>query len=281
VTNALFGFPRVSPAYTLSAGTWSGTYPLVNLQNLPLSKVARSTAAALPNTIVLATASPAQTAGMVALVRHNLTQAAQIKLTCWADAGRTVVTFAGVFENVWPAGYASMTAAARQNMVPTWYKRFSAAGSAGITVGALQIEISDTANPAGFVQAGFLEIAQVYEARWNFEWGFQYGFDWRSVVTEAIGGAEYVDRRQKPRTAKGLFPNVLRNDAMTVFFEMQRQLDFAAPIIFVPMPDETTHYPRTVMFARQTDPGMIAMKSTSHAYGLLDSVPFALREIIG
>jgi hypothetical protein len=280
MTNALFGFPRVTQAYTLSGGGWTANYPLLNLSSLPLSKVARSTSAALVNTQFSMNATVPQTAGMIGLVRHNLSSAAQVKITCWTTSGRTVVSYAGVFENAWPAGYTGFSTSEMANSVWTYYKRFSAAGSTGVTVGSVLVEISDTANPAGFVQAGFIELAQVYEARWNFEWGLAYGFDWRSQVTEAIGGAEYVDRRPKPRVVRGTFPNVLRADSMTKFYEMQRQLDFAVPVLFVPMPDETTHSPRTIMLARQTDPGPIVMKSASH-FGILDSVPFALREIIG
>lgn len=280
MTNALFGFPRVSPAFTLSGGSWTPNYPLTNLALLPLSRVARSNGTSLVNTQFSMNTTTPQTAGMIALVRHNLSTTAQIKLTTWTTSARAVLSYAGVFENVWPAGYSGLTSSERANAVWTYFKRFSPAGSVGVTVGSVLLEISDVANTDGFVQAGFIELAQVYEARWNFEWGLQSGFDWRSQVTEAIGGAEYVDRRPKPRVVKGVFPNVLRNESMTKFFEMQRQLDFAVPVLFAPMPDETAHYPRTVMFARQTDPSAISMRSAS-PLGLLDSVPFALREIIG
>jgi hypothetical protein len=280
MTKALFGFPRATAAYTLSAGQWQATYPLINLQNLPLSRVARSQSALTTSTVLLATATQPQLAGMVGLVRHNLSSVAQIRLSCWAEAARLNVTYSGPWESVWPAGYQTMTAAEQANAVWTWYKRFSVPGSPGVTVGALEIEINDPGNPAGFVQGGYLEIAQVFETHFNFEWGFQYGFAWRSQVTEALGGAEYVDRRQKPRIVRGNFPNTLRSESMTKFFEMWRQLDMSVPLLFVPMPDEITHYPRTVMFARQVDPGMITMRTTSQ-YGLLDSVPVALREIIG
>jgi len=280
MTNALFGFPRVTTAYTLAGGTWNAAYPLINLQSLPLSKVARSTAVTLASTIIDGTTATPQTAGMIALVRHNLTTAATIKLTTWTTSARTVTSFVGSFEAVWPAGYATLTVAERANAVWTWYKRFSAAGSAGVVVGAWRIEINDTGNTAGYVQAGYVEVAQVFEVDYNFEWGFQYGFNWRSQVTEAIGGAEYVDRRQKPRVVRGNFPNSTRTESMTKHFEMQRQYDMAVPFLFVPMPDETTHYPRTVMFARQTDPGLITMRMSSQI-GILDGVPFAFREIIG
>lgn len=280
MTKSLFGFPRVSAAYTLAGGTWTTAYPLPNLQQLPLSRVARSQAATLVSAIIQGSTATPQTAGMFALVRHNLTTAAQVRLTCWTSAAKTTISFAGAFENVFPAAYVGMSSSERANAVWTWWKRFSAAGSIGVTVGAWQLEISDVANPAGYVQAGYVELAQVYEVNWSFAFGLEYGFQWRSQVTETLGGAEYVDRRQKPRVVRGRFPLTLRNDAMTKFWEMQRQYDLAVPFLFVPMPDETTHTLRTVMFARQTDAGLIAMNSASN-FGLIDSVPFAFREIIG
>jgi len=280
MTKALFGFPRATSAYTLSGGSWNSFYPVTNLQVLPLSRVARSTNAVLTSTIIDGTTATPQTAGMIALVRHNLSSAATIRLTCWTTSARTTTSFVGAFESIWPAGFTAPNPTERANAIWTWFKRFSAAGSVGVTVGAWRIEINDTTNADGFVQAGFVEIAQVYETTYNFQWGFQYGFEWRSQATLAIGGAEYIDRRQKPRVASGAFPVTLRNEAMTKFYEMQRQLDMSVPVLFVPLPDETAHLPRTVMLARQTDPGKITMV-TRAAGSLMDNVPFALREIIG
>jgi hypothetical protein len=283
MTNALFGFPRVTPNYTLSGGTWSATYPLTHLLVLPLSKVARSTATTLVSTVIDGTTATPQIAGMIGLVRHNLSLAATIKLTCWTTSARTVTSFVGAFESVWPAGW-TMTATEQANAVWTWYKRFGAAGSPGLTVGAFRIEINDVTNPAGYVQAGFVEISQVFEARYNFAWGMQYGFNWRSQVAEALGGVEYVDRRQKQRVVRGTFPYTTRADAMTKHYEMQRQYDLNVPFLFVPMPDEVLHYPRTIMLCTQIDPGLMSMVARMGATGLtglLDSVPFAFREVIG
>ena len=281
MTNAIFGFPRQTPYFTgMAGGSWLLPFYSTNLLTLPLSKVARSNGTSLANTQFYVTASPARTATMVALARHNFTAAAQIKLTTWADSGRTTVTFAGSFENVWPAGYTPPASTLEsQNAIWTWFKRFS---TTPITVGALQLEISDASNPAGYVQAGFVEICQHFETRWNFEWGYQFGFNWRSQVTEAIGGVQYIDRRAKPRIARGNFPLVTRDQSMTRFFEMQRQLDLADPILFVPLYDEPAHYPRTAMLAQQMDPGPSVMKMRGgNPVGLIDAVPFALREIIG
>jgi hypothetical protein len=276
---AAFGFPR-SFGFTLSGGNWLALYPLNALQVLPLSQVARSYDATTASTSILATGAAPVIAAMVALVGHNMSQAATIRLRCWSDVARTTQVFDSGTENVWPASY---TAAELAGAIWTWYRRFSGPtpGSSGMTVGALQIDITDTGNTAGYVEAGFLEIAAAYDATYNFEWGSQYGFEWRSQVIEAIGGAEYVDRRPKPRIFKGSFPFTKQDEALGKFYEMQRQLDMDQPILFVPFPDVTAHLLRTIVFARQMDPGLSALRTRAGAVGLIHSVPLALKEIIG
>lgn len=276
MTNAFFGFPRYTADYTLSSGNWLATYPVTNLQELPLSYVARSVDDSTGSTTIQALASAAKTVGVVALVGHNMSQAAQIRLRTWSDNFSTL-NFDSTTENVWAASY---TAAELSGANWLWYRRTTAAGSAGLSVRAIQIDITDTSNVDGYVEAGYLEIASAFDVTWNFVFGAQYGFEWRSVVAQAIGGAEYVDARDHPRLFKGLFEFSPRSESLGKFFEMQRQLRMDEPILFVPHPDETSHLLRTALFARQTDPGLITMRTMSGS-GLLDSVPVALKEIIG
>lgn len=275
-TRAYFGFPRVTSSFTLSGGSWQAVYPVTQLGVLPLSYVARSFDATTGSTTMLAAAVSAVTVGVVALVGHNMSQAATIRLRCWSDNFVTLVFDSGV-ENVWPASY---TVAEVNGAIATWFRRTTAVGSSGLSVAAIQIDITDTSNAAGYVQAGFLEIAAAYDVVYNFAFGSQYGFMWRSIVAEAVGGAEYVDPRDHPRLFKGNFEFSPRSESLGKFYEMQRQLKFDQPVLFVPLPDETAHLLRTVMFARQMDPGFTTMRAAT-ASGLIDNVPMALKEIIG
>lgn len=275
MANAYFGFPRVSDQFTLSGGSWHATYPLQNLQSLPPSYVARTLDDATASTVIIATASSPVSASVVALPGHNMSQAATIRVRTWTDvAGTTGLVDSGSM-NVWAASY---TAAELAGAVWTWFYRFANPGPA--TVGKIQIDITDTSNADNYVQAGYLEIAAAFDVTYNFAPGSQYGFEWRSLVTEARGGAEYVDDRDHPRIFKGVFEFAPRSESLGKFYEMQRQLRFHQPVLFVPLPDETTHLLRTVMFARQMDPGLITMRSGTNL-GLMDSVPLALKEIIG
>ena len=274
-TRAYFGFPRVTDSFAYSGGNWQSLLPLASLQRLPLSYVARSTDATTGSTVIIATAPAPVQASVLALIGHNLTQSATWRIRTWTDtAGTTGLVDSGSIA-VWPASY---TAAEVSGAVATAFYRFANPGPS--TVGKIEIDINDTTNPAGYVQAGFLEIAAAFDVTYNFSFGAQYSFTWRSQLTEAIGGAEYVNRLDHPRMFKGTFDFSPRTDSLGKFYEMQRQLKFDIPVLFVPLPSETTHLLRTAMFARQTDPGPTTMKAVGPS-GLLDTVPLALREIIG
>ena len=276
-TRAYFGYPRVTDAFgTWGGGNWLSTYPLSNLGVLPLSRVARSFDATADSTqiIVAATSSP-QTASVLALVGNNLSQAATINIFIWSDIAATTLVYDSGVISAWAASY---TAAERENAVWTFVHRFSDPGA--ITVGRIGIAIVDTANTAGYVQIGFMEIARAFDVSYSFAFGSQYGFRWRSLAEEAIGGSKYIDDRIHPRIFKGEFPVTLRAESMGKFYEIQRQGRMHKPLLFVPLPTETTHSLRTVMFAQQMDPGFSTMRAGSNR-GLIDSVPIALEEIIG
>lgn len=273
-----FGFPRVTEQFpTLSGGNWLSTYPLSNLQTLQdgLSRVARTLDATTASTVIIATASSVQNCSLVALVGHNLSQSATIRVRTWTNvAGTTGLVDSGSM-NVWAASY---TAAELAGAVWTWFYRFADPGPA--VVGKIQIDITDTSNTAGYIQAGYLEIAAAFDVTYQFAPGAQYGERWRSLAAEAIGGAIYIDPLDHPRVFKAEFANALRSESLGKFYEMRRQLKMDQPVLFVPWPTETTHLLRTVMFARLLDPGLSTMRFMS-AQGLIDSVPLSLEEIIG
>lgn len=277
-TKAYFGFPRVTEQFpTLSGGSWLATYPLLHLQTLQdgLSRVARTLDATIGSTVIIATASSPQSCSIVALIGHNLSQSATIRVRTWTDVAGTLGLVDSSSMNVWAASY---TAAELGHSVWTWFYRFADPGPA--TVGKIQIDITDTGNTSGYIQAGFLEIAGAFDVTHNFNWGAQYGERWRSHSVEAIGGAISVDALDHPRVFKAEFGVTTRADSLGKFYEMRRQLKMDQPVLFVPLPTETTHLLRTVMFARLLDPGLSTMRFMSNA-GLIDSVPLALEEIIG
>ena len=86
MANAIICYGNLIDSATLSGGDWSETLPLANLQSRILSKVARSTDAAPASTVIAVDFGAARTLGVVALVNHNLTLAATVRVRAGSEA---------------------------------------------------------------------------------------------------------------------------------------------------------------------------------------------------
>jgi hypothetical protein len=283
--NAIFGWPRWTDKVTLTGGSWSTDYPRDNLKSLPLARVARTTDDATGSTQVIGTLDKARGVRLFALVRHNLSLAATYRLRLYSDAARLVQIYDSGTTDVWPAVYpasaleweddnwwtGTYTAdeiAGQQWVRPIWLEQLYLAR-------AFLLEIDDTTNAAGYVEIGLLEVAQGWQTSINMAYGYQEGWRFRSSASEALGGAKYFDRRDKPRVVRGEIPYLPRDEAMARWFEMLRQQDVVEPMLWFPFPDETIHWLRTVFLARLADPGLM-----SFAVYDRNTVPIALEEML-
>ncbi|CAB4142764.1 hypothetical protein UFOVP452_37 [uncultured Caudovirales phage] len=282
---AIFGWPRWTDKVTLTGGSWDATFPRENMRSLPLARVARSTNLLPASTQVIGTLDKPRGVRLFALVRHNLSLGASYRLSIYSDTGGSVLAYDTGITNVWPAVYPSSSLAwedanwwtgtytaddlvGQQWLRPIWLGRLYVAGS-------FKLEIFDAANPAGYVEIGLLEVTQGWQTSVNMAYDYQEGWRFRSTSVEAIGGGRYVDRRDKPRVARGQIAYLPRDEAMARYYEMLRQLDVTEPVLWFPFPDEPIHWLRTVWLARLVDPGLMAL--TSHKR---NTVPFALEEVL-
>lgn len=275
MTRAIIGFPRASASFSLSGGSWNATYPLSNLQVLPPSRVARSTDATTGSTVIIAATSGAtQKVGMIGLPRNNFSLAATIRVRLYSDAGLTALIYDSGVGNVWPIGlYTTSADIANDNWTWLWWagQDYDAAG--------IRLDISDTGNSAGYVEAGWLEIAAQTQVSYNFKWGAQAGYRFRSQVTEAIGGAKYVYLLPKPRTFSGTI-ELPSSEALAQQFERWRQLDIDLPFLWLPNPDDPTNWPREAFLAQNLDPGPFTYAYFGNGSRFY-SVPIKLEEVIG
>lgn len=76
----LFGYPNRSDDGTLSGGDWESTLPLTELQKPVLSDIARSTDATEANTQLENDLGQARWVRVVALLSHNLSPTATIRV---------------------------------------------------------------------------------------------------------------------------------------------------------------------------------------------------------
>jgi len=285
VERAVIGWPVHTSAATFTGGSWESSYPVTNAGALPLAKVARSADAELASTQLVATFPAQRAVRALALVRHSISLAGLVRIRLYSDAGLATNIYDSGWVDVWPVVYPSETLEWESDN--WWTGKYTATEIAGYVwtrpfwlsqaymTRAVKIEIDDTTNAAGYVDLGYLLLAQGFQLSINPEWGAKYGFEFNTESQRALGGAEYFDRRPKARVFQGVVPHMPRDDALARHFELARQADLDQPFLWFPHPAETIHWLRTVFLARNDDPGLFAIASRGR-----DEVPISVKEVL-
>lgn len=194
---SILSFPDRTLAATLSGGSWQAATPLTNLQNQLLSKVARSTNALAASSIIQADlGATALNVRIISLCAHNISAAGTIRARGFSDSGyTTMVTGADTGTvNAWTA---EAIAAGIANYPKNWTFVFSTTKTARYW----KIEITDTGNAAGYIEAGRCWIGQAdFEPAVGVSYGMSNGFESRDVIEESLGGVPWGEKRT-PRRA--------------------------------------------------------------------------------
>lgn len=284
--NAIVGFPSWRTKSTFTGGSWNATYPVTNLGILPLTRVARSTDATLASTQFIVTFDQLRPVGLVALVAHNCSAQAQVRYRFWQDTARTVLLYDTGFNDVLPISFP-------WGSLPWgdphfWSGKYTAEDLAGVNVtsptslpilvlaAAMTVEISDAANSDGYVQIGVFEPAQMWQFSVNPLLGFEYGIRDRSITTEALGGAEFVQKMPSQRVWQGSIDFLPHGEAMGQGFEFNRRLLTADPFIWWLDPLDTVNQIRNCVLARNS-----AINNARRVQFDADEFPLNLKEVIG
>jgi hypothetical protein len=109
----------------------------------------------------------------------------------------------------------------------------------------------------------------------NINYGGSIGFESRTVVDEAIGGAEFFDQRRAPRIAQIRLGYMTTDEAYSRAFELQRLLDVHGEVFFMYDPDDTLHLIRRSWLARCK-----TLSAIEHPYLDNHATAFELKEIL-
>lgn len=185
---------------TLSAGSWSATLPRTNLQTLPLSLLARTTNALAASTKLTATWAADQAIRVVSLQHHNFTFAATVRILLKNAAAATIYDQT---VDAWAPAFAGPRKPTAEEVAHYPAKHFvHVLPSELTTVRTLTLEITDTANPAGYVQAGRLWAGPGWQPTRNMAYGLQLGWNHECPSARAVGGAEYFGTGYRYRTGR-------------------------------------------------------------------------------
>ena len=227
--NALICYPdrTLEVATTFSLGSWNTDYPLTNLQNALLSKVAQSASAASANTQFLATYSAAQAVRVVALLNHNISLAGTIQVRGYSDAGLTALVYDTGAQYAWPQTFTATMVSEYPN---NWILPLSTVQTARYW----KVNIVDTGNAAGSIQFGRFWLGPApLEPTIGIPEGAELGYESRTTVTESMGGTPWYNRAALPRRSfVGTLPRLTPEEKRTGLI-MQKTLDTSGEMLFI------------------------------------------------
>ena len=198
--NIGLGWPDRVSAATVSGGSWQATLPVTNVADRRVTRVARSTSAALANTVIDIDCGATKSMRGFGLFNHNLQSTAQWRIKASLSAiGSTDVLDSGA-KNVlqmslspdvlewedtgWWEGIGDGWV---RNMHPIIYVH-----SELISARYVRIEITDTTNPDGYVQVGRAFAGPVLEPAYNDDLGRGSGFVDFNTFDVGEAGAEFA-----------------------------------------------------------------------------------------
>ena len=245
MANALLGYNNLIDGATLSGGSWFAALPLTNLQDRRLGVLARSTDATTASTKFDTNLGSAQSIRIIALVNHNLSNAATFRVKGSSSSSFATTVYDSGALDVWPAAY---LATVTDNGTGIWTRALCLPSATSAQY--WRVEITDTANTAGYVQFGRLFIGPAWQPEINIAYNGGITVEDTSVIQTAIGGADYFDERPRVRILRFSTNYMTEADAMNYAYEIQNRMGVTSEVFVVWNPDDTTHAPRRQFLAR-------------------------------
>lgn len=236
---------------TISQGSWVAGLPLANLQNSDVQRVARSTNATTANTrfrVDLGSSAP-EGVNSFAMLNHNLSTTAQWRIVVTSDAtdtdaGQRVLDTGNI--NVWVPTVLAGTQAwgtfpwdgIDLRRYPSGTVVFYVTPSA-VIARYIWVYITDTTNPAGYVQIGRFLSGAAWSPELNYSYGATLRYVDPSEVKRTRGGRRISLVKPRYRQIELKFDNLTQTEAYGVAFEVDRQLGKTGDFLLSLDPEES------------------------------------------
>jgi len=271
---------------TLSGGSWSQTLPLDNIKNRQIQKTARSTSLAqLDTQFDIDFGSNKALFQSIIICNHNLTLSAKYRIIISDDASFTTSVYDSGFVNVFDSVFSNENLNWEDNNF--WFGQILQDDLNGYKLNIIhllnssyfnqyiRVEFDDTFNSNGYVDIGRLIVAPVQALDINMEYGSNIGWIDRSLVSEAIGGAEYFDNRAKKRIISFTVGSMQKVEAMERMFELQRRKGISGEVFVIPNSDDVTNIFRESFLGR-----ILALTPITHQLINRFKTAFKIQELL-
>ena len=253
MANILIGDRNHFTTATLSGGSWLADAPLTELQLDDSSRTARSSDALVGSTLLQWDFASAKGVDGLQFTGHNLSTAAQYRLSLGTTAGASDVYSSG-WVDVYAVTDDDRNGAEHAVMIP-----FVSAKSARYG----KIEFDDTANAAGFVELTFAWVGEGWRPAHNAVYGLNDSIVDLSKRERTYGGRVIASTRRKFRKVSFSLPVLTHAEGDRVH-ETQRRLGTTGPVAWFPYPDSTERCQRFGMVGVVSELSPLAYPS----YGL-------------
>lgn len=245
----------------IGGGDWTAELPVSQLLEPTLQHFARTASLAPAATQFHFTLDRARPISIVGLINHNMSTAAQFRITLSAD-GVSPVWDSGL-QDVWPALYATEDLLWEDEQ--WWDGRILQEDRVGypsnviagpdysVAVQYGTVELIDAGNTAPYVQAGRLFLGAGWSPAYNKDYGSQIGWAARSESQEARSGTRFVDVLPDRRFVKFTLANLADAEALGPVLEMQRRVSTHGEVLYRDDPADTSHQVRTSFLATFRD----------------------------
>lgn len=255
-----FSTENVADAATLSGGSWLAGLPLANLQQVNLNYVARSADVLAASTRIDIDLGNATTVvRLVGLMRHTISTAGTYRITAGTSSGGSDVYDSGTLD-VWPRIYQYDDLPFE---APNWWtgqisddeaalypiKLLHDAG-ANYLARYWRIQITDTANAAGYVEVARLWMGELWSPQRNYTFGAGLMWEPRDRAEVSRSGVRYAERRPPARVFTCEFDALGDSEAFGRFLDAQRRLGSEGQMVAIPDPDDTARRHRRDILAR-------------------------------
>lgn len=285
MANIMLGFPNRIDSATLSNGAFAPTLPLTNLQQRLIGVVARTVDATLASTKFDINLGTIQKIRVLNLTDHNLSLRASYRVTAATDSTFTTLLYDSAWPMVWPEVYPYGTLEWEDDNF--WEGGYTLEEISGYTTSFThilptniraqywRIEINDTLNPDGYVQIGRPFIGPAWQPINNMSYGNSLAWETKTVVDEAISGAEYFDHRVPYRVARISIDWMSQDEAFAQAFELMRRAGTDQEILYIHDPDDTVHALRRRFLSR-----IRTLNPIENPYYNINKQAFELKELL-
>ncbi len=271
MANVLLAWPNLIQSAALSNGSWLAALPLDNVKTSVISQVARTVDARNKSTVLQMDFGQSAALQCVAVVNHNLSQSARIRISASSFADMATLNYESEWAKVWSSVFyttdlewessnywgGSIADEDIGSSTPVFLFTFDE-----IKYGQYwKIEFDDVTNSSGYIEIGRVFASKAWRPAFNLSYGASVYWNPYFDVTMSLGGSKYFSPKSSTRRMKFSLNFLTKAEAYQKAFEMQRALGADGELLVALDTDDQSTFQQLSFVARLASMGELKIAS--------------------